>query len=393
MSTVSDHIAESLSRLEEQALLRRTVTVEEVDGPFIVIEGKRFLCFCTNDYLGLSRHPRLAEAAIAATREYGWGTGASRLLSGTTKWHQALEERIASFKQCDSAILFISGYMANMGLVTALADEKTLIAADQLNHASMIDGCRLSRATIKIYRHRDPTAAAEALATPGSFARKLLISDTVFSMDGDIAPLPELAKVAADCDAEMIVDEAHGFGIFGNHGRGVLEHFGLEGKVKIVSATLSKAAGSAGGFIAGSRELTAMLCNKARSFIFTTAHPPALCAAGIAGIDLIAEGDALRAKLWENVRIVRDELRRLEFDTRDSEAPIIPVVLGSNERALKAAAILREAAIFTPAIRPPTVPEGESRLRLSVTALHTREHLGQLLEAMKKVREISKERL
>lgn len=350
---LSDRIRESLDALRRANLLRRPRVVDSVRGPFVTIEGRERLSFCSNDYLGLAQDPRLAEAASTAARRFGWGAGASRALQGTHRLHAELEASIASFKRAPAALLFPSGYAANLGLVTALAGASTTIASDALNHASLIDACRLSRATVKIYPHRD---AAAALALRADF----ILTDTVFSMDGDLAPLDALRG------AELVIDDVHGLGVFGPEGRGNTE-------VPIQSGNLAKAAGGAGGFVVGPVELIELLRSSARSWLFTTAPPPAFCAAGLEALRIMEIEPERRRRLWENVRLL------------GAESPIRTVVLGSNEDALAASGRLWELGFFVPAIRPPTVPEGTARLRITVTAMHEPAHVEALLDALKKI--------
>lgn len=357
---LADYVQRALADLREARLERRPRVIERARGPYVTIDGRELLCFCSNDYLGLGQDRRLVEAACRAAEEYGWGPASSRALSGTTRWHAALEEEIALTKRAPAALYFPSGYMANLGLVTTIADRDTLIVSDELNHASLIDACRLSRARVEVYPHRDVSAAGRLLRQDAR--RKFILTDTVFSMDGDRAPLAELMALGAD----VVVDDVHGLGVFGPEGRGCLE-------VPIQSGNLSKAAGGAGGFVVGPRELIELLRSRARSWLFTTAYPPAVCAAGIEALRLIRESDDRRAKLRENMRLL------------GAEAPIKTVVLGSNERALAASDRLWELGFFVPALRPPSVAPGTARLRITVTAMHEKEHVEALIDALKKV--------
>ncbi len=356
---LSDYVRNALEDLEAKNLLRRPRVVERVRGPFVTIGGRELLCFCSNDYPRLAQDPRLAEAAARAAGE-GWGAASSRALSGTTRRHAELEEAIAEFKQTPAALFFPSGYMANLGLVTSIADAETLIVADEANHASLFDACRLSHAMLRVYPHRDVAAAERLLRREAK--HKFLLTETVFSMDGDLAPLGDFLRLGAD----VVVDDAHGFGVSGPEGRGCLD-------VPVQTANLAKAAGSAGGVVTGPKDLIELVRSRARSFLYTTAPPPALCAAGIEALRLIRGAEDRRKKLWENVK-------RL-----GAASPIHPVILGSNEAALAASERLWELGFFIPAIRPPTVPEGTARLRISVSALHEPEHLEALLDALKKL--------
>lgn len=357
---LSEFIRSELEELRRANLVRDLRVIDRIRGPYVTIDGRESLSFCSNDYLGLGQDPRLAEAAARAAREYGWGAGSARTMSGTTRWHARLEEAIAEFKGAPAALYFPSGYAANLGLIATIADRQTLVVSDELNHASLIDGCRLSRAKVEIYPHRDVEAARRLLGSTAG--RKFILTDTVFSMDGDLAPLEALRSLGAD----VVVDDVHGLGVFGPDGRGTLG-------IPILSGNLAKAAGGVGGFVAGSRELIELLRSRARAFLFTTAPPPAVCAAGLEALRLIREGGDRRAKLWENIRIL------------GAASPIHTVVLGSNERALEASRKLFELGFFVPAIRPPTVADGTARLRITVTAMHEREHVEALLEALRKV--------
>jgi 8-amino-7-oxononanoate synthase len=355
---LTDQIQRDLEGLREGNLVRSPRVVEKVRGPFVTVDGREVLCFCSNDYLGLGQHPRLAEAARRAAEEYGWGAVSSRALSGTTRWHAALEEAVAEHKRAPAALCFSSGYAANLGLVTSIAGRDTLLLSDEKNHASLVDACRLSRARVEIYPHLDAAAAGRIL----SGRRGIILTETVFSMDGDRAPLEKLKALGAD----VVADDVHGLGVFGPEGRGCLE-------VPVQTGNLSKAAGGMGGFVTGPVELIELLRSRARSFLFTTAPPPAVCAAGIEALRLIREAEDRRERLRENVLLL------------GSETPIHPVILGSNERALEASARLWEMGFFVPAIRPPTVPAGQARLRITVTAMHEREHVEALIDALKKI--------
>jgi 8-amino-7-oxononanoate synthase len=357
---LSEFIRSELEELRRSNLLREPRVVERIRGPYVTIEGRELLSFCSNDYLGIGQDPRLGEAAAGALRDFGWGAASSRALSGTTRWHEALEESIAEFKKAPAALLFPSGYTANLGLITSIADAETLIVSDELNHASLIDACRLSRAKVSVYSHADAIAAGRALLQGGP--QKFVLTDAVFSMDGDLAPLDELEKLGAD----VVVDDVHGLGVFGMHGEGST-------RGPIQSGNLSKAAGSVGGFVTGPRELIQLMKSRARAFLFTTSCPAAVCAAGIEAIRLIRLADDRRAKLWENIRLL------------GAKSPIHTVILGSNERALEASRNLFELGFFVPAIRPPSVAPGTARLRITVTAMHEREQLEALLEALRKV--------
>ncbi|HXY53885.1 MAG TPA: 8-amino-7-oxononanoate synthase [Nitrospirota bacterium] len=362
---------QELSDLEKRHLLRRQIVVESYDGPRVTISGRSMLLMCSNDYLGLSGHPALREAAAKAMEHYGFGSGASRLISGTSALHMELESRIAAFKGTESALLFNSGYAANTGIIPAIAGEGHVILSDSLNHASIIDGCRLSKAKVVLYPHKDVDRVESGLKKNKNAKRTLIVTDGVFSMDGDIAPLADLVMLAEKYGAIIMVDDAHATGVIGKTGRGTSEHFGLSGRVHIQMGTLGKAHGSFGAYAAGSRDFAQYLMNTARSFIYSTALPPSVCAASLAAFDIMDRNPELRKTLWNNRdRFVRG-LAALGLDTGDSETPIIPVMLGESEKAMKAADMLFEYGLYAAAVRPPSVPEGAARIRVTVTAAHS----------------------
>ena len=389
----------TLNDLAEAGLLRRPVTVEGRQGPRVRVNGAEYLCFCSNNYLGLADHPALAEAAKAAVDKYGTGGGASRLVSGTMAIHRELEDAVARFKGAEAAIIFPTGYMANVGTIPALVGRSDTVYCDRLNHASIFDGCRLSGATLRVYPHKDIAKLDELLGREREGAA-LVVTDTVFSMDGDLAPLPALADVCERHGAMLMIDEAHATGVLGETGRGAAEHFGKNGdwhqrseaktclsplfsQRLIVMGTLSKAAGSLGGYVAGSRDLIDLLVNKARSFIYTTALPPAVCAASIAGLRIIEQEPERRAALWARAKQLQDGLRKLGFDIGPTETPITPLIVGESAAAVELSKKLFERHILAPAIRPPTVPEGGARIRLTPMATHTAEDIDALIAALK----------
>ncbi len=376
-----------LASLKQDNLLRKLICANPSSGSRVSINGEPFINFSSNDYLNLSRHPDILKAATSALEKYGFGSGASRLLSGTFTPHKRLEERIARFKDTDAAILFNTGYAANTGVIPAIAGSDALIFSDELNHASIVDGVRLSKAETIIFRHRD-TGQIEALLKKSlkskSIKRRLIVTDTLFSMDGDIAPLKEMAMLSRRYDALLMIDDAHGTGVLGETGRGGLEHFGIKPDNIIQVGTLSKAVGCYGAFVAGRRDLINLLINRARSFIYSTSLPPVVCEAGVKAIDIIeSRSTRLRKRLWKNRARLYEGLKRLGFNTLDSVTPIIPVFAGSAKEALKTGRHLYRNKILAPAIRPPTVPEGRCRIRFSVTAGHTDEDIDLLLEALK----------
>jgi 8-amino-7-oxononanoate synthase len=382
MSWFESLVDRAVSELASSHLLREPKVVESVRGPFVTIGGREVLSFCSNDYLGLAQDPRLSDAARQAPAKWGWGAGSSRLLAGTTALHRELERSIAEFLGTEAALVFASGSAANAGLLTSITDADTLVLSDELNHASVVDACRLSKAVVRVYPHGDADAAEWLLWSEGA-PRKLIFTDTVFSMDGDLAPLAALRSAADRHGAELIVDDAHGFGVLGETGRGGVELAGVE--VAARTANLAKAAGSIGGFVAGSRDLVRLLESRARSFIYTTAAPPAVAAAGAAAIGLLKAAHDSRRRVIRLGEWLAQGVRALGYPVRISPAPFLPVVLGSEEKALAAAGKLWEAGFLVPAIRPPTVPKGTSRLRISVNAHHEEDQVDALLEALAKL--------
>ena len=363
---------QELSKRAEMGLLREEMTVHSLQGPRVALSGHgEAIVLCSNNYLGLAEHPEIRRAACEALERYGLGTGASRLVSGTMELHKELERRIASFKGTEDAIVFNSGYAANTGIIPALAGEGDVIFSDELNHASIIDGCRLSRAGVVVYRHGDIEHLGSLLKEHRAAGRRLIVSDGVFSMDGDIAPLPELADIAERHDAMLMIDDAHATGVLGKNGRGTAEHFGLSGRVPVQMGTLGKALGSFGAYAAGDRGLIAWLRNTARSYIFSTALPPALCAASVVALELVDREAWRRDRLWRNRARLTDGLSALGISLAGSGTPIMPVIVGSAEKALNTAKKLLQNGVFAPAIRPPSVPPGTARIRTTVMATHS----------------------
>jgi len=346
------------------------------------------LNFADNDYLGLRTHPRVISAFQKAAEKYGAGSGASRLISGTSEIHDRLEKKIANFKQQEKALVYGSGYLANLGIVSALAGEKDLVIIDKLNHASIIDACRLSGAALRVYPHKNLKKLESILEKSVSFRRKLIITDSVFSMDGDLAPLPELAHIKKEHGAILMIDEAHGTGVFGENGRGAAEHFGVEDEIDISMGTLSKAVGCLGGYAAGPAVLIDYLINFSRSFIFATAPPAAMAAACLESFQVMEEEPERRRKLWQNVNQVRNEVEALGFETGATESPILPILIGSEEKALRISTRLQDEGVLIPAIRYPTVAKGKARLRLTVSARHTAQDLDRLFTALRQAREL-----
>ncbi len=377
-----------LELLDTQGLLRRRKVADSACGPELTVDGRAVVAFCSNDYLGLAAHPAIAEALASAARQHGVGSGASHLISGHHRLHETLETRLAEFMGVERSLSFSTGYMANLALITALCGREDAVFSDALNHASLIDACRLSRATVHRYPHCDLTTLADQIARSNA-SRKLVVTDAVFSMDGDIAPLPDLLELCEKFDAMLIVDDAHGFGVLGANGRGTLSHFGIDSQQFASSriacmATLGKAAGVAGAFVGGSGSLIEWLVQKGRTYIFTTATPPPLAASVIKAIELIEHGDDRRSHLKYLINRFRTTLCLKRWALMDSETAIQPLVIGSNEEVQKVADRLMKEGLWVPAIRPPTVPAGTARLRLSLSAAHTKAHVDRLVAALQR---------
>lgn len=377
-----------LALLRDQSLLRRRKVAGSACAPELLVDGKPMLAFCSNDYLGLAAHPDIAEALAMAAREHGVGSGASHLISGHHRLHEELELRLAQFVGMDRALTFSTGYMANLALVSALVERGDAVFSDSLNHASLIDACRLSRADIVRYPHADVDYLASTLASSKA-RRKLVVTDAVFSMDGDIAPLPQLLALCEEHDAMLVVDDAHGFGILGAEGRGTLAHFDLASPRIALMATLGKAAGVSGAFVAGSASMVEWLLQKGRTYIFTTAAPPAIAAAVIKALDLIEHGEQRRQHLRELITRLRSGLRLQRWELHESHTPIQPLIIGGNEETMRVAESLLAEGIWVPGIRPPTVAHGTARLRLSFSAAHTPAHVDRLVDALHRAERVS----
>jgi 8-amino-7-oxononanoate synthase len=372
------------SELEEraaQSLLRSRRTLATPQSPHIVVDGKPYLAFCSNDYLGLASHPELTTALQQGAQQWGVGAGAAHLVSGHFGPHHQLEQQLAAFAGKPAALLFSTGYMANLGVVQALVGKDDTVFADKLNHASLNDAMLLSRAETKRYRHGDMAQLAQLLAQTPS-GRKLVITDAVFSMDGDMAPLRELLDLCEQHDAWLYVDDAHGFGVLGEQGRGSLAHFGIASQRIIYMATLGKAAGVSGAFVAAEQVVIDTLVNHAHSYVYTTATPPALSVALLQSLQLIAQGDGLRAHLHRLIVKLRNGLADLPWQLMPSETAIQPLLIGDNQQALKLSEGLRARGIWVAAIRPPTVPQGTARLRITLSAAHTEADVDQLIVAL-----------
>lgn len=384
----TDFIKKELKELKDRALLRNLTCIESPQGPRISIKGKSYINFSSNDYLNLSGHREVVKAAIVSLYRNGFGSGSSRMLSGTHEPHLLLEQLIARFKNTQKALVFNTGYAANTGIIPVIAGEDCLIFSDELNHASIIDGIRLSKAKAKIYRHRDISHLEDLLKKSlrvKSIKRRVIVTDTVFSMDGDIAPLKSIHKLSKEYDALLMIDDAHGTGILGETGRGGLEHFGIKDNSIIQMGTLSKAVGCFGAFVAGSKPLINILVNSSRSFIYSTSLPPAVASASAMALHIITTSSSrLRKRLWINRERLSNGLSELGFNTLQSETPIIPILTGNVKDTLRIEKYLYRNNVYAPAIRPPTVPENRCRIRFSVTAGHTSDNIDQVIDILRK---------
>ena len=381
-----DWLTQEIASLKEQGLYNNIRTIGSAQGARLIVDGKDVLNFCSNNYLGLANHPKIVAAAKNATKKYGVGPAAVRSIAGTTDLHVELEKRLAKFKGAEDVITFQSGFTANMGTIPALVGKEDVIFSDKLNHASIIDGCRLSGAKIIAYEHNDPVSLEEQIkANLSQYRRALIVTDGVFSMDGDIAPLPALYEVAKKHDILFMVDDAHGEGVLGKGGRGIVDHFGLHGKVDIEVGTLSKAFGVVGGVVAGNKVIIEWLRQRGRPFLFSSAVTAPDAAACLAAVDLLEESTELVDKLWDNAKYFKAEMKKLGFDTGASETPITPVMLGEAKLAQQFSRELFENGVFAMAIGYPTVPQGKARIRVMISAAHDRDDLGQGLEAFAKV--------
>jgi glycine C-acetyltransferase len=385
------YLSNQLNEFKQKGTYFRLRVLEDEQAPVCTFDGKRVINLASNNYLGLTTHPKLREAALEATRKYGVGSGAVRTIAGTMKVHMELEEKIARFKNVEASVVFQSGFAANAGTVSAVLGKEDFIISDELNHASIIDGARLSRATIKVFRHKDVSHAEEQLkqiaSQPG---HKLLITDGVFSMDGDIAPLPALCDLAEKYGAIMMVDDAHSSGVLGRNGRGTIDHYKVHGRVDIQVGTLSKAIGALGGYVCGSRDLIDYLFHRARPFLFSTSHPPSVAATCIAAFEVLEQEPERIDKLWENTRFWKKKLGNLGFNiggvnTPASETPITPIIIGDGKLTMDFSRELFKESVLGTGIAFPTVPEGKARIRTIMTATHTRSELEQALEVLKRV--------
>jgi glycine C-acetyltransferase len=378
---VLDYLDAELDSLRDQGLYRRLRVLDAEQSARTLVDHRSVVNLSSNNYLGLTTHPRLRERAREALDRLGVGTGSVRTIAGTLAIHVELEERLAAFKKTEAAVVFQSGFTANAGTVSSILGKDDVIVSDELNHASIIDGARLSRATIKVFPHRDVAAARQILEALGRHPRTLLITDGVFSMDGDLGPLPALCDLAEEFGCIMMVDDAHASGVFGTNGRGTVDHFGVHGRVQVQVGTLSKAIGALGGYVAGPRTLIEFLQHRARPFLFSTSHPPSVAATCIAAIDVLETEPHWIAQLWDNTRFFKAGLQALGFDTGVSESPITPVLVGDAALAMALSDRLFEQGVFAQGIGFPTVPRGKARIRTIVTATHTRDELQLALDA------------
>ncbi len=378
---LTDILADRLAELEQRGLSRRLRLVEGAQAGRVRLDGREVLMLSSNNYLGLANHPALTQAAQAALERCGCGAGASRLISGSMELHHELEARLACLKHTQAALVFPTGYQANVGTLSALMEPGDTILSDALNHASIIDGCRLSRASTLVFRHNDVDHVAELLASCSGTGQRLIVTDSVFSMDGDIAPLAELSRLARRYDAWLMVDEAHATGVFGPHGGGVVEELGLSAAIEIQMGTLGKALGGFGAYVAGSRQLIDWLVNRARSFVYTTALPPSVAATAVAALDIVAQEPQRRRQLWDNTAFLAEQLAGLGYSLSQTRSQILPLIIGDAGQTMALAAALLERGIFAQGIRPPTVPVGTSRIRVTPMATHTRQDMQDAVEA------------
>jgi len=379
-----DSLRKELEGLDQADLLWRIRTLQSPSAPHARVDGKHVLVLCSNNYLGLVNHPKLKQAAITATRKYGAGSGSVRVIAGTMDLHLKLEKILADYRRAEASITFQSGYATNAGTILSLVDERDLIISDELNHGSIIDGCRMTKAERRVYQHKDMSDLERQLKDTDRFRRVLIITDGVFSMDGDIAPLKDIVNLAKENQAITYVDDAHGDGVLGENGRGITNHFGLEGKVDVDMGTFSKAFGCVGGYVVGSKDLCTYLQNKVRSYLLSGSQPPAVPGACIAAIQLVQRTPRLVKKLWDNTRYFKKGLKDLGFDTGKSETPITPVMVGESGKAHKLADAMFKLGVFVLPIVYPMVAKDKARIRTIVTSAHTRKDLDQAIHAFER---------
>lgn len=379
-----EYLEQELNEMKEEGLFRTLVPLESDQAAKVVINGKEVIQLSSNNYLGLTNHPRMKEAAIKAVEKYGAGTGSVRTIAGTFSMHEEFERKLAEFKHTEATLVLQSGFTANQAILSSILTKDDVVISDELNHASIIDGIRLTKAARKIYKHVDMESLEQALKETADFRKRLVVTDGVFSMDGNIAPLPEIVELCEKYDALVMVDDAHASGVLGRNGRGTVDHFDLNGRVHIQVGTLSKAIGVLGGYIASTQAVRDYLIHKGRPFLFSTSHPPAVTAACSEAIDILLDEPERIEKLWENAKFLKEGLKALGFETGISETPITPVVVGDGAKAHALSDKLLEYGVFAQGIAFPTVPKGAARVRTIVTADHTKELLQEALDAFEK---------
>jgi glycine C-acetyltransferase len=379
-----EHLEKEIQSWKEAKVYRPLTELQSDQGSKVVIRGKEVIQLSSNNYLGLTTHPRLKKAALEAVEKYGAGTGSVRTIAGTFSMHEELEKRLAEFKHTEAALVFQSGFTSNVGVISSILTDEDVVISDELNHASIIDGIRLTKASRRIYKHNDLDDLEKALKETQNFRVRLVVTDGVFSMDGDIAPLPQIVELAEKYNALVMVDDAHASGVLGKNGRGTVDHFGLHGRVHIQVGTLSKAIGVLGGYVAGPNVLRDYLIHRARPFLFSTSHPPAVTACH-AALDVLLEEPELIDRLWDNTRFFKEGLKKLGFDIGVSETPITPVIVGDDALAMRLSDELFEEGVYAQGIVYPTVPKGKARVRTIVSAAHTKEELAFALDAFEKV--------
>ncbi|RNA69513.1 glycine C-acetyltransferase [Alteribacter keqinensis] len=379
-----EYLQEELDSMKAEGIFRSLVPLESDQGAKVVINGKEVIQLSSNNYLGLTTHPKMKQAAIEAVEKYGAGTGSVRTIAGTFSLHEEFEKKLAEFKHTEATLVLQSGFTANQAILSSILTKEDVVISDELNHASIIDGIRLTKAARKIYKHVDLKSLEEALKESGDYRKRLVVTDGVFSMDGNIAPLPEIVELCEKYDALVMVDDAHASGVLGRNGRGTVDHFDLNGRVHIQVGTLSKAIGVLGGYVASTQSVRDYLIHKGRPFLFSTSHPPAVTAACSAAIDVLLEEPELIDRLWENTKFFKKGLQNLGFDTGRSDTPVTPVVVGDEAKAHQLSDKLLEYGVFAQGIAFPTVAKGQARVRTIVTAEHTKEVLQEALDAFEK---------
>ncbi|UOQ93289.1 glycine C-acetyltransferase [Halobacillus shinanisalinarum] len=380
-----EYLQEQLDEMKDEGTFRKLIPLESAQGSKVVIKGKEVIQLSSNNYLGLTSHSKMKKAADEANEKFGVGTGSVRTIAGTLQMHEDFEEKLAKFKHTEAALVFQSGFTTNQGVLSSILTDQDVVISDELNHASIIDGIRLTKASRKIYKHVDMDSLEQALKESSDFRTRLVVTDGVFSMDGNIAPLPQIVELAEKYDALIMVDDAHASGVLGDNGRGTVNHFGLDGRVHIQVGTLSKAIGVLGGYVASTKTLREYLIHKGRPFLFSTSHPPAVTAANDAAIDVLLEEPELIEKLWANTKFFKDGLEKAGFDTGISETPITPVMIGDDALTHKFSDELFKEGVFAQGIVFPTVQRGKGRIRTIVTAEHTKEELQEALQAFETV--------